>query len=278
MQDRFQAVRNKVAEILAQAQAQYGVKIEAQVLFNLTGGTAGTASCRFSPITGDVGDYKLRFNRELVMGKHFEDMLKNTIAHEIAHLVTYARPDLGRNHNAGWRKICIELGGNGKTRHNYEITPRGGGFTYKASCGTEILVSKQMHNKIQAGAVRVLLKTRGKINRSCAWAHQGQPLPLVPQVLKVPVITSPTLAPPMCDVQPVAAAPNPATQPPVPAQRTVPTTRTGELTWAEKVRRLIRTHKPRGTSQETVISLAIMNLGMTLERARSCVKAHWNKV
>jgi hypothetical protein len=63
----------------------------------------------------------------------------------------------------------------------------------------------------------------------------------------------------------------------MPAQKVVHTRKQGELTWAEKVRRLIRAHKPQGISQETVICLAIMELGMTRERARSCVKAHWDK-
>jgi hypothetical protein len=61
-------------------------------------------------------------------------------------------------------------------------------------------------------------------------------------------------------------------------RKTVDVQKTGELTWAEKVRRLIGTHKPQGISQDHVIMLAIMDLGMTRERARSCVKAHWNKI
>ena len=52
--------------------------------------------------------------------------------------------------------------------------------------------------------------------------------------------------------------------------------KTGEMTWAEKVRQLIRARKAEG--QQKVIELAVTDLGMTRERARSCVKAHWEKV
>lgn len=273
MQDRFDAIRSKTAEVLALAQTLYGVKIEPQILFNLTGRNAAQACCRMCRITRKAIDFKLRFNREVIPGKHFEDILANTVPHEVAHLCCYARPDLGRQHDAGWRRVCIALGGNGNTYHNYETTPKGGGFTYQASCGTKVTVSKQIHNKIQAGDSRVIKKTRGRVDRFCLWAPQGQPLPTVPPMRKIAEITWPKTA-----ALPALVPTTPAAQPPIPAQRIVKTTKTGEITWAEKVRQLIRVYKPKGTSQETVISLAIMNLGMTKERARSCVKAHWNKV
>lgn len=274
MQDRFDAIRAQTAQVLSKAEALYGVKIQPQILFNLTGRTAGLAGCRFCWITRQAMDFKLRFNREIIAGKHFQDMLDNTVPHEVAHLVCYARPDLGRKHDAGWRRVCIALGGNGNTRHDYETTPKGGGFTYQATCGTVVTVSKQIHNKIQAGQGRVIRKTRGKLNRFCAWAPQGQPLPSVPQVRKIAEITVPGLAPRAASKEPAVTAPPPV----VPAQRRVATSSSGELTWAEKVRRLIRANKPLGKSMEWVIVCAIEDLGMTKERAKSCVKAHWNKV
>jgi hypothetical protein len=62
------------------------------------------------------------------------------------------------------------------------------------------------------------------------------------------------------------------------AARTVNIRQGGETTWAEKVRNLIRANKPKGVGQPDVIQMAINNLGMTKERARSCVRAHWDKV
>lgn len=282
MQDRFDAIRSKTAQVLAKAEALYGVKIEPQILFNLTGRTAGYASCRFCMFTRKAQDFKLRFNREIIQGKHFQDMMDNTVPHEVAHLVTYARPDLGRKHDTGWRLICLALGGNGNTRHNYETTPKGGGITYRATCGTEVTVSKLIHTKIQAGQGRVLRKTRGRVDRFCAWAPQGQPLPEVPQMRKIGELVIPGNKLP---APPVSPTPAPAAverkvlvAPVIPARKEVRITKDGELTWAEKVRRLIRAHKDLGHDINKVIELAILDLGMTRERARSCVKAHWNKV
>lgn len=264
MRERYQAMQDQVARVLAQAEKLYGVKISPTVSFNLRGRVAGWAGCTLCRVTRTASNFRLRFNCELIEGKHFDDMVNNTVPHEIAHLVCYARPDLGSKHDAGWQRVCLALGGDGKRCHTYEVSPKGGGFTYRATCGTVITVSRQIHNKIQMGQGRVLKKTRGRVDRYCAWAPQGQPLPEVPQMRKIAELVVP---------QPRAANP----QPVMPVAQ--PAAQTGDnLSWAEKVRRLIGEHKSRGISQETVISLAVMNLGMTKARARSCVKAHWDRV
>ena len=267
MRERYQAMQDQVAGVLALAEKLYGVKISPTVSFNLRGRVAGWAGCSLCRVTRTASNFRLRFNCELIEGKHFDDMVNNTVPHEIAHLVCYARKDLGSNHDAGWQRVCLALGGDGKRCHTYEVSPKGGGFTYRATCGTVITVSRQIHNKIQMGQGRVLKKTRGRVDRYCAWAPQGQPLPDVPQVRKVAEIA-------WRDMPGAVAAPQPRQQPVVPVKPVSSDT----LSWAEKVRRLIREHKSRGISQETVISLAVMNLGMTKDRARSCVKAHWDRV
>ena len=263
---RFGAIREKTQAVLDLARQLYGVDIQPHVSFNLRGRAAGIASCRMCRITRRASDFKVRYNPHFIQGEHFQDMLDNTVPHEIAHLVTYMRPDLGHKHDAGWRRICLALGGNGLRCHAYDV-PVTNGFTYRASCGTLITVSKVIHNKIQMGQSRRLKKTGGRIDRFSAWAPHGEPVPEIPQVRKIAEVVWP---------QPRAAA-TPPVQQPQPRARAVKAA-SGELTWAEKVRRLIREQKSRGISQETVISLAVMNLGMTKERARSCVKAHWDKV
>jgi SprT protein len=263
---RFGAIREKTHAVLDLARQLYGVDIQPHVSFNLRGRAAGIASCRMCRITRRASDFKVRYNPHFIQGEHFQDMLDNTVPHEIAHLVTYMRPDLGRKHDAGWRRICLALGGNGLRCHAYDV-PVTNGFTYRASCGTLITVSKVIHNKIQMGQSRRLKKTGGRVDRFSAWAPHGEPVPEIPQVRKIAEVVWP---------QPRAAA-TPPVQQPQPRARAVKAA-SGELTWAEKVRRLIREQKSRGISQETVISLAVMNLGMTRERARSCVKAHWDKV
>ena len=271
--DRVEEFQQHVQNVLAKARQLYNIPLDVRVTFDLKGAIAGQARCKMCRQTGVTSDYHLRFNSDLIQGKHFDDMIHETIPHEIAHLVTYAEPRLGYKHDAGWRKICKALGGNGRTRHNMEVSYRGGSFVYRATCGTLVTVSKIMHNKIQKGSDRVLKSTGGLVNRFCAWALQGQPLPPVPQMRKITEITWPQFADP-----PVEQVAQPSVKPHVHVQPVVQTSKKGQLTWAEKVRQLIKAHKPQGTSQHTVIILAITNLGMTKERARSCVKAHWDKV
>lgn len=272
MMDRFEAMRTRTQEVLAKAELLYGVKIDPKILFNLKGRVAGWAGCKFCRLTRKAQDFTLRFNTDLIQGKHFDDMMNLTVPHEVAHLVCYARPDLGSKHNPGWKRVCLALGGNGSRTHSYETAPaRGKGFTYRASCGTELTVSSIIHRKIQMGQTRVLKKTRGRVDRYCAWAPQGAPLPAAPPTRKIaefviPVVKAgPTQAKPV--VKPVVKAAPPKV-----------TKVQGEITWAEKVRRLIRAHKSLGMSMEYVITLAISDLGMTKERAKSCVKAHWDKI
>tara|TARA_R110000868_G_scaffold9620_1_gene47490 strand:+ start:6992 stop:7789 length:798 start_codon:yes stop_codon:yes gene_type:complete len=264
MRERYQAMQDQVAGVLALAEKLYGVKILPKVEFNLRGRVAGWAGCRRCKVTRVARDFRLRFNCELIQGQHYEDMVNNTVPHEIAHLVCFARQDLGNNHDAGWQRVCLALGGDGSTKHNYEVTPRGGGFVYRASCGELVTVSRQIHNKIQMGQGRILKKTRGRVDRYCAWAPQSQPLPDVPQLRKIAEIAWGDPAEQerivrslveRVDVSPAGA---------------------DTLSWAEKVRRLIGQFKTQGP--EYVMRRAVDDLGMTRERARSCVKAHWDRI
>ena len=99
---RYEAMRQRTKEVLALAEQLYGVKIEPTVSFNLRGRVAGWAGCK---LCSSGRQYSLRFNCELIQGKHFDDMVNLTVPHEVAHLVCYARPDLGSKHDAGWRRV-----------------------------------------------------------------------------------------------------------------------------------------------------------------------------
>jgi SprT protein len=173
--DRFAAIRNKTREVLARAKELYGVDINPTISFNLRGRVAGWAGCKLCRLTA-TRNYTLRYNRGLIDGNHFDDMMNETVPHEVAHLVCYARPELGRKHDGGWRRVCLALGGNGNTRHDYDVTYAHGGYTYRATCGTEVTVSKIIHGRIQAGQSRTLRRTGGRLDKWCAWAPAGRPL------------------------------------------------------------------------------------------------------
>jgi predicted SprT family Zn-dependent metalloprotease len=261
---RFEAMRNKCAELLSLGEKLYGVKINPTIKFDLRGRVAGWAGCKFCGITRQAKDFSLRFNCEIIQGDHFEDMLKNTTAHEIAHLIGFAKPELGaKGHNQMWKRVCVALGGDGKRTHNYDVVVKGR-WDYITDRGKKVSVTKKYHAAVQAGLSLTFKRGLGTITKFSPHAPSGQ-LKVSPKPDNTMVVRTQ----PKTDTKPVPKVQNVAT-------RTKEVTSTGELTWAEKVRRLIRARKAEG--QQKVIELAVTELGMTLVRAKSCVKAHWEKV
>lgn len=55
---------------------------------------------------------------------NWEDMVNDTIPHEIAHLVCQRIPRLGKGHDNGWKRVCVSLGLKNPTRcHKLKLTP-----------------------------------------------------------------------------------------------------------------------------------------------------------
>lgn len=145
-----------------------GIRIP--VVFFKQGQTAGWAKWR---MIGGVYHYNLEFNIEAIQG-NWDDMVGDTIPHEIAHIVDHVVHGVSHGHGATWKRIARSLGCTGKRCHNYKISRarRTTKYRYVASCGTEVWLSKQMHNKVQLGQVRVLNKTRGRITASHCTGHR----------------------------------------------------------------------------------------------------------
>lgn len=96
--------------------------------------------------------FSLRFHPDAVL-KHWDEMVNNTIPHEVAHTVCQMRPELGRNHDAGWKKICRALGGDDARTHTLEFgeKPNRPEYWYKTTTGYLINVGPQRHAKLQRG-------------------------------------------------------------------------------------------------------------------------------
>jgi predicted SprT family Zn-dependent metalloprotease len=147
-----QANFTKLVELcLAIARERYGDFGNVTIRYDLRGLAAGQAKCKRSRLTGEAYDLELRFNRE-AMAKDWDHMVRETIPHEVAHLVAFARPDLGaNNHNAGWTRIARSLGCKGDRCHTMALTParRRYRFKYVTDSGVTVLAGPKYHKRIQ---------------------------------------------------------------------------------------------------------------------------------
>ncbi len=182
------------------------------------------------------GKLILRLNPKAIV-ENFDDMLNDTIPHEIAHLVTYINRSLGKNHNRGWQRICLALGGNGKrcihvkydldapTLEERKINHAARRpYVYTDSKGTDRRVTKQKHIKIQRRGFGYRWRDNGgRIDRYSAYTY-------------TPVKTA---------KQAVAAA-----KPKVRAVRKPQNRkRKGQMSKADIARNLIKLHYPAGSDQ-----------------------------
>lgn len=250
---RIEMVRNRVQEILKLAGERYGLDMsQVDVRFDLRGRAAGLAGCR-RIWGGGTSDHYLRFNVDMIAGDGFDHVYKETVPHEIAHIVCYMNPRLGANHNPGWKRVCRALGGTGERCHSEEVVyANGNTYTYITTCGASVNLSQQRHRKIQQGHV-YSVRGKGELNQSCKWSHY---------VAAARTIAAPVVTPPAAPVEtPRVAAPK----------------RTGG-TKADQVRALIAIGKSTGKDQATVIAAVISALAMDKTLARTYVKNNWDRV
>lgn len=131
-------------EIFALAAKLYNVDLsKVHIRFDLKGRAAGQARQKY-------GVYSIRFNRHMLTNDGWDHLYNETIPHEIAHIVCYMRRELGHNHDAGWRRVCIALGGSGARCHNEEVV-NGKGYTYECitSTGKTVRLGDKYYKRLQ---------------------------------------------------------------------------------------------------------------------------------
>ena len=149
---------------------KYGDLGHVDIRYDIRGQCAGQARCRRDRISGKAFDLCLRFNKE-ALAKDWAGMVKDTIPHEVAHLVAYARPELGAdNHNSQWERIARSLGCSGNRCHTMALTSARRTFRYRyvTPSGDVVVCRAKHHNLIQAyGAVAGVRsrKTREVLDR-----------------------------------------------------------------------------------------------------------------
>lgn len=106
--------------------------------------------------------HTIELNREY-FEDNAEDMLENTLPHELAHLIAFKlfprHTKEGNIHGAGWQLVMWDWFGLEPERlHNYDTSNisarRQARFTYRCACQERHQVSTVIHNKIQRGQQR----------------------------------------------------------------------------------------------------------------------------
>lgn len=190
----------RAKEILALAGKMYNLDMsKVAILLDLKGRSAGRAEGR-GTIFNMV--YRIRFNRDMLTREAFNHLYNNTIPHEIAHLVCFMKPALGKGHDSGWASICESLGGNGERCHSEDVVyGKGATYEYISSTGKAHRVSQVIHSRIQQGRTYTWKNGGGQVSKTSAHSivgMQGRTLaaPVVKQLAPaVQLTTSPAISP-----------------------------------------------------------------------------------
>jgi predicted SprT family Zn-dependent metalloprotease len=175
--DAKRAITVKTNEVMALARRLYpGHYIPTPNLtFDIRGRSCGGRAL----YSRAKGICKVQYNLDWYAANPAE-YLQNTVTHEIAHIVA-AATGLGRGHNAGWVRICLALGGDGKRCNDHadvkavKKARQTNEYLYRSELGREVWVGPVHHNRLQArGHVNpvtgrhgynLITRTSGKIYR-----------------------------------------------------------------------------------------------------------------
>ena len=171
--DEFtKAVKAKLRE----AFAIYGIALPVdavRIRNDIRGQVAGWASWKSR---GEHITYGLRFNHEAIL-KHNDDMTNDTIPHEVAHIVCYINPSLGKGHDDGWKAVCRRLGGDDSRTHDMVLTKAkvvpSRRQKYILPDGRVCQVGPKHHKMIQGGCTTIFMRNPKTFLRPEMWEHYG---------------------------------------------------------------------------------------------------------
>lgn len=95
--------------------------------------------------------YFVKFNMEAVQ-LDWDESVNSTIPHEVAHIICYLRPELGKNHDAGFRRVATALGDihKGATTHSMSLTRGRAKVEYQYDVhGHTVMLGPKRHSKLQ---------------------------------------------------------------------------------------------------------------------------------
>lgn len=203
--DLKQRTIQQVHHFVDLANKRYGINMSyPTITFDLRGTTAGMAYS---------GEHKVQFNAGLLV-RNVDEMLEDTVPHEVAHLVTYRLHPTSRRwtgkkwvrtikpHGDEWKSVMRALGVTPDRTHNMDVSEvrvkkNVTKYEYRCNCRTHEVGGK-VHNKIQAGHTYTCRKCKGKLTAGTFVAAKKPVVPVVSTVFtpgapayKVPVTVLP---------------------------------------------------------------------------------------
>lgn len=260
-----QQIIDKCNQVIARVQQLYGMDLSAvRISFDMRGRSAGQAGGR--GYSQPASSYYVKFNRDMLHREAFEHLLNNTVPHEFAHVVCFMNPSLGKNHDAGWARVCQNLGGSGARTHREEVV-YGNGRTYEYTTdrGHKVRLSERRHSYVRSGGVLRYKGSLGVVNSACAFSIvgvQGRTL-AAPVEVKTPDVQAAKAVPVQQILQPVMPKP--------------PAFNRGESK-ASIARAVMLSGHSRGMSYDQIIAAIMAATGHDRQLSRAYYKGNFAKV
>jgi len=269
-----QQVLDKCKAVLATASALYSMDLShVSIRFDLKGRAAGMACQRGAQMY-------MRFNRDMLTREAFDHVINNTVPHEIAHIVCFKNPSLGRGHDSGWERVCVRLGGSGATRHKEDVVyGKGTTYEYTTTTGHKVRLSEQRHRGIQSGNAIRWKHGMGITNQTCAYSIvgiQGRTLatPIVKKEANHPAVIEAAVRAPVAPiVQQARTSFTIGTAPVTPK----PTFAAG-VSKAAVARAIMLAGRTQGQTHDAMIAAIMLATGHDRQLARATFKANAAKV
>ncbi len=167
-QELMKVVDAKVRETMKFAESTYKRKFKTPTIeYTVKGVVAGYA---------DYLTWTVNLNLFYLLNEH-ENMIEDTIPHEIAHLIAFRVYGRIKPHGWQWQSVMRSFGLDPVRCHEYEDKDVRTGirrtrqFTYTCLCSQPVTCGLNVHNKIQKGRNHFCRKCRSKM-KNCKWSEK----------------------------------------------------------------------------------------------------------
>lgn len=155
-------VQNWIQDLLIKAserlQNENILSVDPDIDWSLKGKCAGQACAKRNDPKG-----KIRLNAQLIE-KCTEDQMKNTVGHELAHLIcSFIYPGV-KPHGMEWKKVMMAMGLEPSRCHSYNFAPAKKTKRFKyicKKCGHVHPLTTYKHNKMKINPHHYICKCNG---------------------------------------------------------------------------------------------------------------------